>query len=88
MSSDKVQIKARHRAGKALKFDFGGVHSRVVAIDLSDAAFEPVRPKSRVQWRHASTSSRGTAQSAVGTALSYVGDTEDAGLVETAHASD
>src|SRR3989441_9517895 len=39
MSTDQVQIKRATR-GKALKFDFGASIHRVVAIDLSDAAFE------------------------------------------------
>src|SRR2546430_15582532 len=39
MSPDQVQINRATR-GKALKFDFGASIHRVVAIDLSDAAFE------------------------------------------------
>src|SRR5262249_40321452 len=40
LSTNQVQIK-RATAGKALKFDFGASIYRVVAIDLSDAVFEP-----------------------------------------------
>src|SRR5215471_12258735 len=50
MSTDQVQIKRATR-GKALKFDFGASIHRVVAIDLSDAAFEPGKTEIRVQWR-------------------------------------
>src|SRR2546425_12252697 len=39
MSTDQVQIKRATR-GKALKFDFAASIHRVVAIDLSDPAFE------------------------------------------------
>src|SRR3989441_3531329 len=50
MSTDQVQIKRATR-GKALRINFGASIYRVVAIDLSDAAFEPGTTEIRVQWR-------------------------------------
>src|SRR5262245_44770349 len=46
MSTDQLQIQRATR-GKALKFDFGASIYRVVAIDLSDAAFEPGKTEIR-----------------------------------------
>jgi len=82
MSSDQVQIKRATR-GKALKFDFGASIHRVVAIDLSDAAFEPGKTEIRVQWRPRLDLLLAELRKAPSVLrLSYVGDTEDAGLVE------
>jgi uncharacterized repeat protein (TIGR01451 family) len=50
MSTDQVQSQ-RATAGKALRVNFGASIHRVVAIDLSDAAFEPGTTEIRVQWR-------------------------------------
>src|SRR5262249_36980219 len=41
----------RATRGKALRMNFGASIFRVVAIDLSDAAFEPGSTDIRVQWR-------------------------------------
>src|SRR5437879_723481 len=49
MSTDQVQIKRATR-GKALKFDFGASIHRVVAIDLSDAAFEAGKTAIHLPW--------------------------------------
>src|SRR3989475_147832 len=49
MSTDQLQIKRATR-GKALRINFGASIYRVVAIDLSDAAFEPGTTEIRVQW--------------------------------------
>src|SRR6266404_5523062 len=82
MSTDQVQIKRATR-GKALKFDFGASIHRVVAIDLSDAAFEPGKTEIRVQWRPRLDLLLVELRKAPSVLrLSYVGDTEDAGLVE------
>jgi uncharacterized repeat protein (TIGR01451 family) len=82
MSTDLMQIK-HATAGKALKFDFGASIYRVVAIDLSDAAFEPGSTEIRVQWRPRVDVLLGELRKAPSVLrLSYVADTEDAGLVE------
>jgi len=82
MSTDQVQIKRATR-GKALKFDFGASIHRVVAIDLSDAAFEPGKTEIRVQWRQRLDLLLAELRKAPSVLrLSYVADTEDTALVE------
>jgi large repetitive protein len=82
LSTDQIQIK-RATAGKALKFDFGASVYRVVAIDLSDAAFEPGTTEIRAQWRPRLDVLLGELRKAPSLLrLSYVADTEDAALVE------
>jgi uncharacterized repeat protein (TIGR01451 family) len=82
MSTDLMQIK-HATAGKALKFDFGASIYRVVAIDLSDAAFEPGSTEIRIQWRPRINVLLGELRKAPSVLrLSYVADTEDAALVE------
>jgi hypothetical protein len=82
MSTDQVQIKRATR-GKALKFDFGASIYRVVAIDLSDAVFEPGKTEIRVQWRPRINVLLEELRKAPSVLrLSYVADTEDAALVE------
>src|SRR6266567_7600069 len=82
MSTDQVQIKRATR-GKALKFDFGASIHRVVAIDLSDAAFEPGTTEIRVQWRpRLNVLLEELRKAPALLRLSYVADTEDAALVE------
>jgi uncharacterized repeat protein (TIGR01451 family) len=82
MSTDQLQIKRATR-GKALKFDFGASIYRVVAIDLSDAAFEPGKTEIRAQWRPRLNLLLEELRKAPSVLrLSYVADTEDAALVE------
>ncbi len=82
MSTDQVQIKRATR-GKALKIDFGASIHRVVAIDLSDAAFEPGKTEIRVQWRPRIDLLLSELRKAPSVLrLSYVADTEDEALVE------
>jgi hypothetical protein len=82
LSTDQVQIKRATR-GKALKFDFGASIHRVVAIDLSDEAFEPGKTEIRVQWRPRLDLLLAELRKAPSVLrLSYVADTEDAALVE------
>jgi uncharacterized repeat protein (TIGR01451 family) len=82
MSTDQVQIKRATR-GKALKIDFGASIHRVVAIDLSDAAFEPGKTEIRVQWRSRVNLLLEELRKAPSVLrLSYVADTEDEALVE------
>jgi uncharacterized repeat protein (TIGR01451 family) len=82
MSTDQVQIKRATR-GKALKFDFGASIHRVVAINLSDAAFEPGKTEIRVQWRPRLDLLLAELRKAPSVLrLAYVADTEDAALVE------
>jgi uncharacterized repeat protein (TIGR01451 family) len=82
MSTDQLQIKRATR-GKALKFDFGASIYRVVAIDLSDAAFEPGKTEIRAQWRPRVNLLLEELRKAPSVLrLSYVADTEDAALVE------
>jgi len=82
MSTDQVQIK-RATSGKALKFDFGASIHRVVAIDLSDAAFEAGKTEIRIQWRsRVNLLLEELRKSPSVLRLSYVADTEDEALVE------
>jgi len=82
LTTDQLQIK-HATAGKALKFDFGASIHRVVAIDLSDAAFEPGTTEIRAQWRPRLDVLLGELRKAPSLLrLSYVADTEDAALVE------
>ncbi|HKW35018.1 MAG TPA: SdrD B-like domain-containing protein, partial [Candidatus Acidoferrum sp.] len=82
LSTDQVQIKRATR-GKALKFDFGASIHRVVAIDLSDEAFEPGKTEIRVQWRPRLDLLLAELRKAPSVLrLSYVADTEDSALVE------
>jgi uncharacterized repeat protein (TIGR01451 family) len=81
MSTDQVQIK-HATSGKALKFDFGASIHRVVAIDLSDAAFEQGKTEIRVQWRPRVNLLLEELRKAPSVLrLSYVADTEDEALV-------
>jgi uncharacterized repeat protein (TIGR01451 family) len=82
MSTDQLEIKRATR-GKALKFDFGASIYRVVAIDLSDAAFEPGKTEIRAQWQPRVNLLLEELRKAPSVLrLSYVADTEDAALVE------
>ncbi len=82
LSTDQVQIK-HATAGKVLKFDFGASIYRVVAIDLSDAAFEPGKTEIRTQWKPRLDVLVAELRKAPSMLrLSYVADTEDEGLVQ------
>jgi hypothetical protein len=82
MSTDQVQIKRATR-GKALRINFGASIYRVVAIDLSDAAYEPGTTEIRVQWRpRLNVLLEELRKAPAVLRLSYVADTEDAALVE------
>jgi uncharacterized repeat protein (TIGR01451 family) len=82
MTTDQLQIK-HATAGKALKFDFGASIYRVVAVDLSDAVFEPGTTEIRAQWKPRLDVLLGELRKAPSLLrLSYVADTEDAALVE------
>ncbi|HKW61016.1 MAG TPA: SdrD B-like domain-containing protein [Candidatus Acidoferrum sp.] len=82
LSTDQVQVKRATR-GKALKFDFGASIHRVVAIDLSDEAFEPGKTEIRAQWKPRLDLLLTELRKAPSILrLSYVADTEDAALVE------
>jgi len=77
-----MQIKRATR-GKALKNRLRRIIHRVVAIDLSDAAFEPGKTEIRVQWRPRLDLLLSELRKAPSVLrLSYVADTEDASLVE------
>jgi large repetitive protein len=82
LSTDQIQIK-HATAGKALKFDFGASIYRVVAIDLSDAAFEPGKTEIRTQWKPRLDVLLAELRKAPSMLrLSYVADTEDEALVQ------
>jgi uncharacterized repeat protein (TIGR01451 family) len=82
MSTDQVQIK-RATPGKALRINFSASIYRVVAIDLSDAAYEPGTTEIRVQWRpRLNVLLEELRKAPAVLRLSYVADTEDAALVE------
>src|SRR5206468_1565557 len=76
------QVKHATR-GKALRINFGASIYRVVAIDLSDAVFEPGKTEIRVQWQPRLNVLLEELRKAPSVLrLSYVADTEDAALVE------
>jgi hypothetical protein len=82
MSTDQVLIQ-RVTRGKSMKFNFGASIHRVVAIDLSDAAFEQGIAELRVQWQprlNLLIEELGKAPASL--RLSYIADTEDAALVD------
>jgi len=82
MSTDPLQIKRATR-GKAIKVNFGASIHRVVAIDLSDPAFEPGSTEIRVQWRPRLDLLLEELRKAPSVLrLSYVADTEEEALVE------
>ena len=82
MSNDQLQVKRATR-GKALRFNFGASIHRVVAIDLADAAFEPGTTEIRIQWRPRIDLLLDELKKAPAVLrLSYVGDVEDADLVD------
>ena len=82
MSTDQLQIKRATR-GKALKFDFGASIYRVVAIDLSDAAFVPGKTEIRPQWQPRLNLLLEELRKAPSVLrLSYDAETEDEALVE------
>jgi hypothetical protein len=82
MTTDQVQIQ-RATSGKALQIDFGASIHRVVSIDLLDAAFEPGTTEIRVQWQPRLNLLLEELRKAPAILrLSYVADTEDAGLVK------
>ena len=82
MSTDPVQIKRATR-GKALSINFGASIHRVVAIDLSDAAFESGSTEIRIQWRSRIDLLVEELRKAPSVLrLAYVADTEDAALVQ------
>ena len=82
MSTEPVQIE-RATSGKALRINFGASIYRVVAIDLSDAAFEPGTTEIRVQWRpRLNVLLEELRKAPALLRLSYVADVEDAALVE------
>jgi len=82
MSTDQLQIKRATR-GKVLRINFGASIHRVVAIDLSDAAFEPTSTEIRAQWRPRLDLLVAELRKAPAVLrLSYVADTEDAALVD------
>jgi len=82
MSTDQVQVKRATR-GKALKIDFGASIHRTVAIDLSDAAFEPGTTEIRIQWRPRIDLLLEELRKAPAVLrLSYVADIEDRALVD------
>jgi hypothetical protein len=82
MLTDQLQIQ-RATAGKALRVNFSASIHRMVAIDLSDAAFEPGTVELRVQWRPRINLLLEELRKAPSILrLSYVADTEDASLVD------
>jgi uncharacterized repeat protein (TIGR01451 family) len=82
MSTDQTQVKRATR-GKALKINFGASVHRVVAIDLSDAVFEPGTTDIRVQWQpRIDVLQEELCKAPSVLRLSYVADTEDAALVQ------
>jgi uncharacterized repeat protein (TIGR01451 family) len=82
MTTDQVQIMRATR-GKALPVNFGAAIHRVVAIDLSDAVFEPGATEVRPHWQPRMNFLLEELRKAPSVLrLSYIADTEDAALVE------
>jgi uncharacterized repeat protein (TIGR01451 family) len=82
MSTSQVQSQRATR-GKALVFNFGASIFRVVAIDLADPVFEPGTTDIRIQWQpRIDLLLAELRKSPAVLRLSYVADTEEAGLVK------
>ena len=82
MTTDQVQIQ-RATSGKALQVNFGASIHRVVSIDLLDAAFEPGKTEILDLWRPRLDLLLEELRKAPAVLrLSYVADTEEAGLVK------
>jgi uncharacterized repeat protein (TIGR01451 family) len=82
MSTDRLQIKRATR-GKTVQINFAASIHRVVAIDLSNAVFEPGKTEIRAQWRpRLDLLLQELAKGPSVLRLAYVADTEDASLVE------
>jgi hypothetical protein len=82
LSTDQVLVK-RVTLGKALRFNFGASIHRVVAIDLSDPAFEPGSTDIRAHWRPRLDLLLEELRRAPSILrLSYIADTEDSDLVD------
>jgi uncharacterized repeat protein (TIGR01451 family) len=82
LSTKQVLVK-RVTRGKAMKFNFGASVYRVVAIDLSDAVFEPNSTEIRIQWKPRINVLLNELRKAPSVLrLSYIADTEDEGLVK------
>ena len=81
MSTDQLQVKRATR-GKTLQINFGASIHRVVAMDLSDAAFEPDTTEIRAQWKpRLDLLLEELCKAPSVLRLSYLADTEDAALV-------
>ncbi len=81
LSTDQVQVQRATR-GKTLRFSFGASIHRVVAMDLSDAAFEPGSTALRAQWRPRLDLLLDELRKGPSVLrLSYLADTEDEPLV-------
>src|SRR5262249_30328675 len=81
-STDQVQIKRATR-GKTLQMNFAASIHRVIGIDLSDAVFNPGTTEMRVQWApRVNALLEELRKTPAVLRLSYVADTEDAGLVK------
>jgi uncharacterized repeat protein (TIGR01451 family) len=82
MSTEPLQIKRATR-GKTLPINFGASLHKVVAIDLSDAAFEPGKTVIRAQWQPRLNLLLDELRKAPAILrLSYIADTEEERLVE------
>ncbi len=81
-STHRTQIRRATR-GKTVALNFGASIHRVVAIDLSDAAFEPDATELRVQWRPRIDMLLEELRKAPAVLrLSYLADTEQEALVK------
>jgi hypothetical protein len=82
MTTDQVQVQ-RATSGKVLEFNFGASIHRVVSIDLLDAAFEPGTAEIAAEWKpRINLLVEELRKAPALLRLSYVADTEDAGLVK------
>jgi len=82
VTTNQVQIQRATR-GKALQLNFGASLYRVVAIDLSDAVFEPGTTEIRIQWRPRINLLLEELRKAPSILrLSYIADIEDEALVD------
>ena len=82
MSTDQVAVRRATR-GRALKVNFGASIFRVVAIDLSDAAFVPGATDLREQWSpRLDLLIEELRKGPAVLRLSYLADTEASGLVD------
>ena len=82
VTSENPQVQRATR-GKMLRFNFGATIHHVVSMDIADGVFEPKSTKLRMQWQpRIGLLLKELRKAPSVLRLSYLGDTENEGLVE------